>query len=69
MVSMVSLLEKDLVTCGPNWKEAEDSRCVALRDCGKDVTPHLKMCKVVDLRIENESQLLLSSAGNSDSSL
>ena len=28
-----------------------------------------KMCKVVDLRIVNESQLLLSRAGNSDSSL
>ena len=41
-------------------KDPEDSRCVALRDCGKDVTPHLKMCKVVDLRIVNESQLLLS---------
>ena len=37
--------------CGPSWKNPED------------VSSHLKTCKVVDDRIENEFQLLLARAG------
>ena len=32
-----------------------------LRDCNKDVSSHLKTCKPVNARIENEFQLLLES--------
>ena len=36
---------------------------VTLRDCNKDVSSHLKTCKVSDDRIENEFKLLLERVG------
>ena len=41
----------------------EDFQCVALRDCNKDVSSHLKSCTVADDRIKSEIQLLLARAG------
>ena len=62
--SYSSLLKEACSTeCGPSWKNPEDFQCVTLRDCNKDVSSHLKTCKVVDDRIENEFQLLLARAG------
>ena len=63
--SYSSLLKStDSITCGANWKNPEDFRCVILEDCKKDVASHLKRCKVVDESVENELHLLLARAGN-----
>ena len=51
--SYSSLLEEACSSeCGPSWKNPEH-----------DVSSHLKTCKVVDDRIENEFHLLLARAG------
>ena len=36
-----SLIESD-TTCGPHWKYPKDVECIALKDCKKDVTSHLR---------------------------
>ena len=62
--SCSSLLKRDLISCGANWKNPDDFQCVVLEDCKGDVTSHLKRCKVVDESVENELRLLLGRAGN-----
>ncbi len=61
--SYSSLLRENTTSCGSNWINPEDFQCVALRDCSKDVSSHLKSCSVADDRIESEIQLLLARAG------
>ena len=62
--SYSGLLEKDSTSCGANWKNPENFQCIALKDCNKDVSSHLRTCKVVDDTVENELQLLLARAGD-----
>ena len=62
--SYSSLLENDSTLCGARWEHLEDFQCIALKDCIRDVTSHLGAYKVVDDMVENEVQLLLTSAGN-----
>ena len=61
--SYSSLLSKDSTACGASWKNPEDFQCVTIRDCNKDVSSHLRLCNVVDYRVESEFQLLLARAG------
>lgn len=61
--SYSSLLRENTTLCGSNWINPEDFQCVALRDCSKDVSSHLKSCSVADDRIKSEIQLLLARAG------
>ena len=41
-----SLIEYD-TTCGPHWKYPKDVECIALKDCKKDATSHLRFCNLL----------------------
>ena len=56
------LIESD-TTCGPHWKYPKDVECIALKDCKKDVTSHLRFCNTLDAAINSEQKLLLCRAG------
>ena len=58
------LLENDSTSCGASWKNPEDFRCIALKDCNGDVKSQLRAYKEVDDVEENEVQPLLTRAGN-----
>ena len=50
--------------CGASSKDPQDFQCVTLRECNKDVHPHLKSLKVgPDEEISDEMALLLARAG------
>ena len=50
--------------CGASSKDPQDFQCVTLRECNKDVHPHLKSLNVgPDEAISDEMALLLARAG------
>ena len=61
--SYSSLLRDKTTSCGSNWINTEAFQCVSLKDCNKDVSTHLKSCKVSDDSVTSEVQLLLARAG------
>ena len=63
--SYSSSLENDSTSSGASWKNPEDFQRIAVKDCNKDMTSHLRAYKiVVDDMVDNEVELLLTRAGN-----
>jgi hypothetical protein len=60
-----SLLLENKDPCGSSVKSPEDLPCIAIRDCMKDVSQHLKSFKVGNDEefVVNEQTLLLARAG------
>lgn len=59
-----SLLLENAATCGLSPDYPKQVVFVSLRDCDRDISDHLKFCKISgDESIDDEMKLLLARAG------
>ena len=50
--------------CGPSSENPDSAQFLLLRDCDREVTAHLKLCKISNSEnIDNERKLLLARTG------
>ena len=49
--------------CGPSFQNPDSAQFFLLRDCDREVTAHLKLCKISNSEnMDNERKLLLARA-------